>query len=518
MEETPGRKEEAQPSAADDRLTLERRQKLASIQASGFNYPNQFRRSHEAARLHEKYACASLEELAQTQDEVSICGRMMLQRIMGKASFFSLQDESGRIQCYVSEHELAGEDYAAFRQLDLGDLLGITGKMMRTRKGELTVRVQSMQLLAKCIRPLPDKHHGLRDLETRYRQRYLDLIMHEESRKKFRLRSKIVTFIRDYLVSRSYMEVETPMMQPILGGGFAMPFVTHYRSLDTDMYLRIAPELNLKRLLVGGCEKVFEINRNFRNEGLSRNHSPEFTMLEFYEAYATYEDLMQMTEDMLRQLALELLGSASFEFQGERIDLGVPIARMTLLQAILEFNPQFTARELESPASAASLLHGLGVRPKKHWGLGKLQMEIFEAAVESRIRQPLFVTQYPAEVSPLARPNDENPFVTDRFELFVMGRELANGFSELNDPGIQQQRFLEQQKQKELGEAETMGYDHDYIAALEYGMPPAAGEGLGIDRLVMLLTDSPSIRDVILFPHLRPLEEGAGMDEEDSGS
>ena len=485
-------------------LTAERRRKLELLQQAGFNYPNSFRRNIRVAELRDRHGHRSQEELSELPDQISICGRMVLQRIMGKASFLTLQDGSGRIQCYLSRQDMADSDYDAFTRLDLGDLLGVHGSMMRTRKGELTVRVRELRLLVKCLRPLPDKHHGLQDVQTRYRQRYLDLMMNEESRQRFRTRSRIIAFIRDYLVDRAYLEVETPMMQAIPSGAMATPFVTHYKSLDTDMYLRVAPELNLKRLLVGGYERVFEINRNFRNEGISTIHSPEFTMLEFYEAYADYEDLMQMTEAMLRELTQEILGSTAFEFQGEQLDFDPPIPRLTLLEAIVRFNPELDIPSLQELASARTILSHAGVQPQAHWGLGKLQMEIFEATTEGLIRQPLFVTQYPAEVSPLARSSDADPFVTDRFELFVMGRELANGFSELNDPAVQAQRLLHQLEQKALGETEAMGYDSDYVRALEYGMPPAAGEGLGIDRLVMLLTDSPSIRDVVLFPHLRP--------------
>jgi lysyl-tRNA synthetase class 2 len=450
------------------------------------------------------HGAKSKEDLDAAAIPATVAGRVMLRRVMGKASFVTLEDVSGRIQIYVRSNDVGAEVYDQFKRWDLGDIIGVTGTLMKTNKGELTVNAAGIRLLTKSLRPLPDKHKGLSDTETRYRQRYLDLIANEESRELFKKRSRIIDGIRRFLLDRDFMEVETPMMQATPGGATAEPFVTHYNALDTDMYLRVAPELNLKRLVVGGFERVFEINRNFRNEGVSTRHSPEFTMLEYYQAYADFNDLMDLTEEMFRQLAKDVLGTTKFVYQGVEIDFGKPFRRATMVESILEFNPDISASELVDLDKARALARRLYIDVKDSWGVGKLVMEIFEACVEERIEQPTFITQHPTEVSPLARRNDADPTVTDRFEIFVMGRELGNGFSELNDPEDQAARFREQAAAKAQGDAEAMSYDADYITALEYGLPPTAGEGIGIDRLVMLLTNAASIRDVILFPHMRP--------------
>ncbi len=424
---------------------------------------------------------------------------------MGKASFAHIQDMSGRIQLFVQRDQLGAEEYAWFKQgLDIGDIVGAEGILFKTRTGELSVKVESLRLLTKSLRPLPEKFHGLTDQESRYRQRYLDLIMNECARETFRTRTRIVQFMRLYLDARDFLEVETPMMQVIPGGAAARPFITHHHALDMQLFLRIAPELYLKRLVVGGFERVYEINRNFRNEGLSTRHNPEFTMLEFYQAYADYEDLMDLTEDMLRSMAGEVLGSTEIPYQGDTYDFGKPFARMTVREAILRFNPDLAASDINNLAPAREAAQRLGIPLKDTWGLGKVQIEIFEKTVEHRLTDPTFITQYPTEVSPLARRSDSDPSVTDRFELIVGGREIANGFSELNDAEDQADRFRKQVAEKEAGDEEAMHFDADYIRALEHGMPPTAGEGIGIDRLVMLFTDSASIRDVLLFPHMRP--------------
>ncbi len=481
-----------------------RKSHLDKLRAKGNAFPNDFRRQHEAAELHNTYAGKTREELQEDIVETAVAGRIVLRRMMGKASFITLQDVSGRIQLYVRQSDVGEEVYKDFKRWDIGDIVGANGTMMRTNKGELSVHVTTIRLLTKSLRPLPDKHKGLTDTEIRYRQRYLDLIVNEDSREIFIRRTRIIEGIRRFLNDRGFMEVETPMMQSTPGGATAAPFKTHYNALDVDMYLRVAPELNLKRLVVGGFERVYEINRNFRNEGMSTKHSPEFTMLEFYWAYVDYKYLMDMTEEMLRTLAQSVLGSTEFIYQNTTLDFGKPFQRMTMSAAILEFNPKITADELEDIDSARKLATSAGIEVDDSWGLGKLVMEIFEALVEDKIEQPIFITQYPLEVSPLARRNDDNPEFTDRFELFVMGKEIANGFSELNDAEDQAERFREQAAAKDAGDEEAMHYDEDYITALEYGLPPTAGEGLGIDRVVMLFTDSPSIRDVVLFPHMRP--------------
>jgi lysyl-tRNA synthetase class 2 len=429
---------------------------------------------------------------------------MMTRRIMGKASFAHLQDMSGQIQLYIRRDDLAEGVYnEGFKKWDSGDIIGATGIVMKTNKGELSIHVDSILLLTKSLQPLPEKFHGLTDQETRYRQRYVDLIMNEETRNTFKIRSQVIEFIRSYLKDVGYIEVETPMMHVIPGGATARPFMTHHNSLDMDLFLRIAPELYLKRLVVGGFEKVFEINRSFRNEGLSARHNPEFTMLEFYQAYADYEDLMNLTEEMLRKLTLAIGGSNEIVYQAETYDLSRPFDRMTVLESILKYNESISLDDLQSLDTIRKLAQQLGIPLEDSYGIGKIQIEIFEKTVETRLLAPTFITQYPTEVSPLARKNDDDPFVTDRFEFFIGGREIANGFSELNDPEDQAERFRKQVAEKDAGDIEAMHFDEDYITALEYGMPPTAGEGIGIDRLVMFLTDSPTIRDVILFPHMR---------------
>ncbi|MCG7948266.1 MAG: lysine--tRNA ligase, partial [Candidatus Thiodiazotropha taylori] len=444
-------------------------------------------------------------ELESLSLRVSLAGRMMSRRVMGKASFAHLQDMSGRMQLFVQRDSLEEGLYnQQFKKWDIGDIIGAEGVLFKTKTGELSVKVDSLKLLTKALRPLPEKFHGLSDQELRYRQRYVDLIMNEASRETFRQRTRIVQFIRSYLDGRGFMEVETPMMQVIPGGATARPFATRHNALDMDMFLRIAPELYLKRLVVGGFERVYEINRNFRNEGLSTRHNPEFTMLEFYEAYADFHDLMDLTEAMLRDLCQHVLGSQQVSYQGDSYDFAAPFQRMTVKESILHFNPDITEQQIDSLEQATAIAERLQIPIKPSYGLGKVQIEIFEKTVEDRLMNPTFITAYPTEVSPLARRNDNDPFVTDRFEFFVGGREIANGFSELNDAEDQAERFRKQVAEKEAGDDEAMHYDDDYVRALEHGMPPTAGEGIGIDRLVMLLTDSPSIRDVLLFPHMRP--------------
>ncbi len=491
-------------TGTEAQILEQRRTKLATLRARGQAYPNDFRRDAVAADLHTKFADSTSETLVLQAARVSIAGRMMTRRVMGKAAFAHVKDMSGSIQIYVKRDALGAETYSDFKQWDLGDILGVTGVMFRTNAGELSIQADGVRLLTKSLRPIPEKFHGLTDQEVRYRQRYLDLMTNDETRRVFAIRSSTIEFIRRYLAARNFLEVETPMMQIIPGGAAARPFITHHNALGMDLYLRIAPELYLKRLVVGGMERVFEINRNFRNEGLSPRHNPEFTMLEFYAAYSDYVELMDLTEDLLRGLCHHVLGGTTVEYQGEMLDFGSPFRRMTLKESILLFNPRVTFAELESLDSARSLAASLNIALPPDLGLGRIQTEIFEATVESQLIAPTFITAYPAEVSPLARRNDHDPFVTDRFELMVAGREIANGFSELNDPEDQAERFRAQATAKAGGDAEAMHYDEDYITALEYGLPPTAGEGIGIDRLVMLLTDSPSIRDVLLFPHLRP--------------
>ena len=481
-----------------------RRAKLATLRESGMPFPNDFRRNVVAGELHAEYDDKDNTALEASPVRVQVAGRMMAMRVMGKASFCHLQDLSGRIQLYVQREAVGEALYNEFKQWDIGDIVGADGTLFKTKTGELSVKVDSLRLLTKSLRPLPDKWHGLTDTETRYRQRYVDLIMNEVARKTFKVRSETVNFIRQFLTGRGFLEVETPMMQAIPGGATARPFVTHHHTLDMQLFLRIAPELYLKRLVVGGFEKVFEINRNFRNEGLSTRHNPEFTMLEFYEAYADYHDLMNLTEEMLRGLTRQVLGTTEISYQSEVYDFGKPFSRLTVKESILHFNPELQAADIDSLENARRVAGRLNIPLKPGYGLGKVQIEIFEKTVEARLKNPTFITAYPTEVSPLARRNDRDPYVTDRFEFFVGGREIANGFSELNDAEDQAERFRKQVEEKEAGDEEAMHFDADYIRALEHGMPPTAGEGIGIDRLVMLLTDSPSIRDVILFPHMRP--------------
>ncbi|MDH3713314.1 MAG: lysine--tRNA ligase [Gammaproteobacteria bacterium] len=488
----------------DNQLIAQRREKLQGVRASGIAFPNDFRRTHLTAGIHEQYAEHDKEDLESMAVEASVCGRLMFKRVQGKVSFAGLKDGSGSIQLFLQRDNLGDEAYASFKSLDIGDVVGAEGMVFRTNRGELSLRVNSLRLLTKSLRSLPEKWHGLSDTEIRYRQRYVDLIMNDDIGEVFRKRSAIVESIRRFMLKHGYLEVETPMMQPIPGGAVARPFITYHNALDMQLYLRIAPELYLKRLVVGGIERVFEINRNFRNEGLSTRHNPEFTMLEFYAAYADYNDLMDFTERMFREVADNVLGELSFQYQGHDIDFAPSFHRVSLKQAILDHNPDIEAAQLEEPARAADIALRFGIQLKDSYGLGKIQLEIFEATVEERLIQPTFVTQFPAEVSPLARRNDDDAFVTDRFELFVGGREIVNGFSELNDAEDQAERFRQQAADKDAGDDEAMHYDADYIRALEYGLPPTAGEGIGIDRLVMLLTDSASIRDVILFPQMRP--------------
>ena len=482
----------------------QRRSKLTELRQQGIPFPNDFRRNVVAGELHAEYGEKVPAEIETRNVRVKVAGRMMTRRVMGKASFAHLQDMSGRIQIYVTRDVLGEPVYEDFKKWDIGDIVGAEGVLFKTKTGELSVKVDGVRLLAKALRPLPEKFHGLTDTETRYRQRYLDLIMNEVARKTFRARTAIVRYIRNFLDGRGYLEVETPMMQMIPGGAMARPFVTHHHALDMGLYLRVAPELYLKRLIVGGFEKVYEINRNFRNEGLSTRHNPEFTMLEFYQAYADYQDLMNLTEEMLRGLAYEVLATETVTYQGEHYDFSKRFRRLTLKESILQFNPDMKESDLESLDALRKIAARLEIPVKPSYGAGKLQLEIFEKTVESKLKDPTFITSYPTEVSPLARRNDRDSTITDRFEFFVGGREIANGFSELNDAEDQAERFRKQVAEKEAGDEEAMHFDEDYIRALEHGMPPTAGEGIGIDRLVMLFTDSPSIRDVLLFPHMRP--------------
>lgn len=494
----------------ENKLIAERRAKLAAIreqadESGGTAFPNNFRRENLAADLLDEYGEQTKEALEALDYKVSVAGRV----IRNRGAFMVVQDMSGTIQLYVTK-----EARPFAKAIDLGDIVGISGALHKSGKGDLYVNMEQYQLLTKSLRPLPDKYHGLADQEIRYRQRYVDLIVNPEIRDLFKVRSQVIEFIRSYLNGNHFMEVETPMLQVIPGGATARPFVTHHNALDIDMYLRIAPELYLKRLVVGGFERVYEINRNFRNEGLSTRHNPEFTMLEFYQAYADYNDLIDLTEDMLRQLASDVIGSTKINstvkneegevVQEKTYDFSQPFKRISVFDSILHYNSDISAAALADESGARQIAEHLDIPLKDSWGLGKVQIEIFEKTVEHRLDEPTFITEYPTEVSPLARRNDNNPFVTDRFEFFVGGREIANGFSELNDAEDQAARFQQQVTEKDAGDDEAMHYDADYIRALEYGLPPTAGEGIGIDRLVMLLTDSPSIRDVLLFPHMRP--------------
>ena len=496
---------EQTPAAPQDenQLIAERRAKLGRLREQGHAFPNDFRRKNLAADLQKAHGEKNKEALEGEKPAATVAGRMLLKRVMGKASFATLQDMSGQIQIYVNNDVTGVESHDAFKQWDLGDILGVEGTVFRTNKGELSIHATKVRLLAKSLRPLPEKWHGLTDMEQRYRQRYVDLIVNPESRRVFEIRSKLVQAIREFFVARGYLEVETPMMHPIPGGAAARPFKTHHNALDMELFLRIAPELYLKRLTVGGLEKVFEINRNFRNEGISTRHNPEFTMLEFYEAYQDYHYLMDLTESLLREAAQKVLGATSVSYQGATVDLGKKFDRLTMAEAIAKYNPRYPLHELAKPGYLKVALAPFDIEVFATDGIGLLQLKLFEATTEEKLVDPTFIIAHPVDVSPLARANDANPAVTDRFELFINGREIANGFSELNDPEDQAARFLAQAQAKEAGDEEAMFYDADYIRALEYGMPPAAGEGIGIDRLVMLFTDSPSIRDVILFPQLK---------------
>ena len=497
--------QENQPVAPqnENQIIAERRSKLTEHRKVGNAFPNTFRRDSVASQLHEQYGEQSKELLEENAVSVKVAGRMVLKRVMGKASFATIQDMSGRIQLYISNDHTGQDGHEEFKHNDLGDILGAKGKLFKTKTGELSIRVTDCQLLTKSLRPLPEKFHGLTDQEQKYRQRYLDLITNEETRRVFSIRSKTIHAIREFFVARDYLEVETPMMHPIPGGASARPFATHHNTLDMPLYLRIAPELYLKRLVVGGMEKVFEVNRNFRNEGISTRHNPEFTMLEFYEAYQDYTYLMDFTEKMLGEVAERVLGTSKIIYQEREIDLTKPFQRLTITQAIQKFHPEYTNAQLNDRDYLADNLQKLRVKTHPHDGIGGLQLSLFDATTEHLLFEPTFIVDYPAEVSPLARRNDDNTEITDRFELYIAGREIANGFSELNDPEDQALRFQAQVEAKDAGDDEAMHYDADYIRALEYGLPPTAGEGIGIDRLVMLFADSANIRDVILFPQLR---------------
>ncbi|RUA04135.1 MAG: lysine--tRNA ligase [Gammaproteobacteria bacterium] len=487
----------------DNKLVTERKSKLAALRELGNPFVNDFQPKDFAKDVSASYGQLSKEELDEKTVEVSMAGRMMLKRVMGKASFAHIQDSSAQIQLFVTRDELPEGFYnEQFKKWDIGDIIAVKGVLFKTQVGELSVRVKEIQLLTKSLRPLPEKFHGLSDQEIRYRQRYVDLIMNKDARDTFKRRSQIVSYIRNFFNGNDFMEVETPMLHSIPGGATAKPFETHHNSLDMQMFLRIAPELYLKRLIVGGMDRVFEINRCFRNEGLSTRHNPEFTTIEFYQAYATYHDLMDTTEDLFRGVAIDVCGNAIVNYQGDEFDFSKPFERISVFDAILKYNPDLSSDDL-SEVNATATAKKLGIDVKDAWGLGKIQIEIFDATVEEQLMQPTFITEYPTEISPLARRNDDNPFITDRFELFIGGREIANGFSELNDAEDQAERFRKQVEEKDAGDDEAMHYDADYIRALEYGMPPTAGEGIGIDRMVMLFTDSPSIRDVLLFPQMK---------------
>jgi lysyl-tRNA synthetase class 2 len=487
----------------ENRLITERREKLNRLRSAGIAFPNDFRRDAVAGELHAAYDEHSGESLEAEARTVHVAGRMMAKRLMGKVSFANIQDRSGQIQLFIERDRIGSDHFQDYKTWDLGDIVGGSGTLFKTKTGELSVRVDELRLLVKSLRPMPEKWHGIADHELRLRQRYVDLIVNEDSRRVFALRSELLRFLRSFLDALGFTEVETPMMHPIPGGAIARPFVTHHNALSMDMYLRIAPELYLKRLLVGGIERVYEINRSFRNEGLSTQHNPEFTMLELYQAYGRYEDLMALTQNLIREAARTLLGQAVVDYQGKTYDLEQPFAAMTIEEALVRQVDGIESGALRDVARLRTLCERRGIAVKPDYGAGKLQLELFEKFVEKELEGPIFMTQYPAEVSPLARANDADPFVTDRFELFIAGREIANGFSELNDPEDQAARFHAQARAKADGDEEAMFFDADYIRALEYGMPPAAGLGVGIDRLVMLLTNSASIRDVVLFPHLK---------------
>ncbi len=493
-----------EPQLSENQIIALRREKLNEIRKQGVAFPNQYRRDAFAGDLQAQYGALEKAELDPQEIPVKIAGRMMLQRAMGKASFATVQDVSGQIQVYVNNQGVGEEAHNAFKHWDLGDIIGVEGTLFKTNHGELTVRAAKLHLLTKSLRPLPDKHKGLTDQEQKYRQRYADLITNADSRDTFIKRSQIIQAVRNYMVSERYLEVETPMMHPIPGGATAKPFVTHHNALDMPLYLRIAPELYLKRLVVGGLERVFEINRSFRNEGMSTRHNPEFTMMEFYEAFCTYERMMEMTEGVIRHAAQAVCGTAKISYNGQEVDLESPFERLTILEAIKKYNPHYTDGQLNDAEwlKQEIVKHGEKIPPSP--GIGSLQLALFEGCAEGKLWNPTFIIDYPVEVSPLARASDTKPGLTDRFELFIVGRELANGYSELNDPEDQAARFKAQVAQKDAGDDEAMHYDADYIRAMEYGLPPTGGSGIGLDRLVMLLTDAPSIRDVILFPQMRP--------------
>jgi len=491
------------PLQDENHVIAERREKLKAIRAAGVAFPNDFKPEHFAADLHQQYDELENEALEGKAVTVKVAGRMMLKRVMGKASFATVQDRSGRVQLFISKDNIGEEIYESFKHWDLGDIVAAVGVVFKTKTGELSIKATELRLLTKSLRPLPEKFHGLADQEIKYRQRYVDMIVSEETRNTFKARSKIVSAIRNFMVENEFLEVETPMLHPIPGGASAKPFVTHHNALDMQMTLRIAPELYLKRLIVGGFERVFEVNRNFRNEGVSVRHNPEFTMMEFYATYTDYKWLMDFTENCIRAAAMAALGTAALQYQGRELDFSKPFQRLTIVGAINKYAPQYTAEQLADAAFLRKELLKFGVKAFDHAGLGALQLALFEETAESQLWEPTYIIDYPIEVSPLARASDANPEITERFELFITGREIANGFSELNDAEDQAARFHAQVAAKEAGDDEAMYYDADFIRALEYGMPPTGGCGIGIDRLVMLLTDSPSIRDVILFPHMR---------------
>jgi lysyl-tRNA synthetase, class II len=502
--------EEQKPPLLDtNQVIAERREKLKALRAQGNPYPNDFERHDLAGKVVGQYSNTERDAFERQAISVTVAGRMMLKRVMGRASFATIQDMSGQIQLYISDSDPGKAEHEAFKHWDTGDFLGAEGVLFKTKTGEVTVRVKKLRLLSKSLRPLPEKFHGLTDQEQRYRQRHVDLIMNKDTRSTFVQRTRIIQGLRDFLVEREFLEVETPMMHPIPGGAAARPFATHHNALDLELYLRIAPELYLKRLVVGGFEKVFEINRNFRNEGMSTRHNPEFTMLEFYAAYTDYEQLMTLIEDMLGEVAQRAVGSKTITYQGREIDFAKAYDRLTITGAIKKYYPEYEDVLLNDRAAVIARLKQLGAKYRPADGLGGLQLSLFEATAEPLLFQPTFIIDYPAEVSPLARRSDHDPEITERFELFIAGREIANGFSELNDPEDQAARFLEQVKQKDAGDAEAMHFDADYIRALEFGLPPTGGAGIGVDRFVMLLTDSASIRDVILFPQMRPEHQDA---------
>jgi lysyl-tRNA synthetase class 2 len=501
----------AQP-VDENAIIAERRSKLGNIRAQGVAFPNDFRPSHKAADLHAQYSALDNEALEANPVKVAVAGRMMLKRVMGKASFATVQDASGlradgRIQLYITNDVTGEAAHAAFKHYDLGDIIGAEGMLFKTKTGELSIKVEGLRLITKSLRPLPDKFHGLSDQETKYRQRYVDLIMSEETRRTFKARTAAMSSIRRFMEKHDFMEVETPMLHTIPGGAAAKPFITHHNALDMQMFMRIAPELYLKRLVVGGFERVFEINRNFRNEGVSPRHNPEFTMMEFYAAYVDYQWLMTFTEQVIRQAAIDAHGTATLTYQGRELDLAKPFQRLTITGAIKKYAPEYTDEQLADIDFLRSALKKFGLKtdqaPLASAGIGALQLALFEETAESQLWEPTYIIDYPVEVSPLARASDTVAGITERFELFITGREIANGFSELNDAEDQAARFHAQVAAKDAGDEEAMYYDADYIRALEYGMPPAGGCGIGIDRLMMLITDSPNIRDVILFPHLR---------------